>query len=68
MGETKKLYWKKWDGEKLEGVDSEQETYLNKCFGQPLSLPNTDDSFFIGREPIIVHEMLLPIEKEKETK
>ncbi len=59
-----RIYWKKWDGEKLEGVDSEQEAYLNKCFGQPLSLPNTDDSFFIGRELIIVHEMFLPIEKE----
>ena len=60
------LYWKKWDGEKLEDVDGEQEAYLNTCFGESLQIPDADDPYFVGREIRIVHEMFLPIEKEEE--
>lgn len=62
------LYWKRWDGEKLEDVDGEQETYLNKCFKESLLMHDADDPYFVGCEICIVHEMLLPIEKEKGTK
>ena len=61
MGE---IYWKKWGGEKLEEVDSEQEAYLNRCFRGSLLMSDADDPYFVGCGICIVHEMLPPIEKE----